>query len=205
LPDQTTDLAGTAPGAVATGAVTVTGEPAFVRFDGVSVTYNAGGRQATLALTPTDLGFARGDFVCIVGPSGCGKTTLMQTLAGFLKPTAGTVSVGGVAITGPGPDRGVVFQQAALFPWKTVAANVGFALAYALLLESLGQAIRGAGFAIPGALGIQEGGYLLLAPVVGLQPGAAIALSLAKRSRELLLGLPGLLYLRLASRAIAVS
>jgi len=126
LPDQTTDLAGTAPGAIATGAVTVTGEPAFVRFDGVSVTYNAGGRQATLALTPTDLGFARGDFVCIVGPSGCGKTTLMQTLAGFLKPTAGTVSVGGIAITAPGPDRGVVFQQAALFPWKTVAGNAGF-------------------------------------------------------------------------------
>jgi putative membrane protein len=72
----------------------------------------------------------------------------------------------------------------------------------ALLLESLGQAIRGAGFAIPGALGVQEGGYLLLAPIVGLQPGAAIALSLAKRTRELLLGLPGLLYLRLASRNI---
>jgi putative membrane protein len=72
----------------------------------------------------------------------------------------------------------------------------------ALLLESLGQAIRGAGFAIPGALGVQEGGYLLLAPIVGLQPGAAIALSLAKRTRELLLGLPGLLYLRLSSRNI---
>ncbi len=72
----------------------------------------------------------------------------------------------------------------------------------ALLLESLGQAIRGAGFAIPGALGVQEGGYLLLAPIVGLQPGAAIALSLAKRTRELLLGLPGLLYLHLASRNI---
>jgi uncharacterized membrane protein YbhN (UPF0104 family) len=72
----------------------------------------------------------------------------------------------------------------------------------ALLLESLGQAIRGAGFAIPGALGVQEGGYLLLAPIVGLQPGTAIALSLAKRTRELLLGLPGLLYLRLSSRNI---
>ena len=72
----------------------------------------------------------------------------------------------------------------------------------ALLLESLGQAIRGAGFAIPGALGVQEGGYLLLAPIAGLQPGAAIALSLAKRTRELLLGLPGLLYLHLASRNI---
>lgn len=71
----------------------------------------------------------------------------------------------------------------------------------ALLLESLGQAIRGAAFAIPGALGVQEGGYLLLAPLAGLPPDAALALSLAKRARELLLGAPGLLYLHLASRA----
>jgi putative membrane protein len=70
----------------------------------------------------------------------------------------------------------------------------------ALLLESLGQAIRGAGFAIPGALGVQEAGYLLLGPLAGLPTDAALALSLAKRARELLLGLPGLLYLRLATR-----
>ena len=70
----------------------------------------------------------------------------------------------------------------------------------ALLLESLGQAIRGAAFAIPGALGVQEGGYLLLAPLAGLPPDAALALSLAKRARELLLGVPGLLYLHLCSR-----
>jgi uncharacterized membrane protein YbhN (UPF0104 family) len=74
-----------------------------------------------------------------------------------------------------------------------------------LLLESLGQAIRGAAFAIPGALGVQEGGYLLLAPLVGLPPDAALALSLSKRARELLLGLPGLLYLHLSSRAHAAA
>jgi len=68
----------------------------------------------------------------------------------------------------------------------------------ALLLESVGQAVRGAGFAIPGALGVQEGGYLLLAPFAGLTPSAGLALSLAKRTRELLLGVPGLLYLRFA-------
>lgn len=70
----------------------------------------------------------------------------------------------------------------------------------ALLVESLGQAIRGAGFAIPGSLGIQEGGYLLLAPLVGLRPETALALSLAKRAREVLLGLPGLLYAHLSER-----
>jgi putative membrane protein len=69
-----------------------------------------------------------------------------------------------------------------------------------LLLESLGQAIRAAGFAIPGSLGVQEGGYLLLAPLVGLRPETALALSLAKRAREVLLGVPGLLYLHRSER-----
>jgi putative membrane protein len=70
----------------------------------------------------------------------------------------------------------------------------------ALLLESLGQAIRGAAFAVPGALGVQEGGYLLLAPFAGLAPHAALALSFAKRAREILLGIPGLIYLHHCER-----
>lgn len=85
----------------------------------------------------------------------------------------------------------------------TLFLGVPVSWADALLLESLGQAIRGAGFAIPGALGVQEGGYLLLAPLAGLPPDAGVALSLAKRARELLLGLPGLLYLHWASRSAA--
>jgi putative membrane protein len=71
----------------------------------------------------------------------------------------------------------------------------------ALLLESLGQAIRSAGFAIPGSLGIQEGGYVLLAPLAGLHSEVALALSLAKRAREFLLAVPGLLYLQRFERA----
>jgi putative membrane protein len=71
----------------------------------------------------------------------------------------------------------------------------------ALMLESLGQAIRGAAFAIPGALGVQEGGYLLLAPLAGVPPDVALALALAKRARELLLGIPGLVYLYFTERA----
>jgi putative membrane protein len=70
----------------------------------------------------------------------------------------------------------------------------------ALLLESLGQAVRGAAFAIPGSLGVQEGGYLLLAPLAGISTDLALALSLAKRAREVLLGLPGLLYLHAFER-----
>jgi putative membrane protein len=71
----------------------------------------------------------------------------------------------------------------------------------ALLLESLGQAVRGAAFAVPVALGVQETGYVLLAPLAGLSPEVALALSLAKRVRELLLGLPGVLYLRVSGRS----
>jgi putative membrane protein len=71
----------------------------------------------------------------------------------------------------------------------------------ALLLESLGQAVRGAAFAVPGALGVQETGYVLLAPLAGLTPELALALSLAKRVRELVLGLPGVLYLRISGRS----
>jgi ABC-type taurine transport system ATPase subunit len=97
----------------------------FVVFDDVSVRY---GRDAgaVQALDHASLTFERGDFICIVGPSGCGKTTLLQTLAGFLPPTSGTVSVGREKVRGPAPDRGVVFQQPALFPWMTVSANAGF-------------------------------------------------------------------------------
>ncbi|MFC0401506.1 flippase-like domain-containing protein [Paraburkholderia rhizosphaerae] len=94
--------------------------------------------------------------------------------------------------------------------WIVGTAEVWLALRFlghpvgwidALLLESIGQAIRGAAFAIPGSLGVQEGGYLLLAPLVGLPPEAALALSLVKRARELLLGLPGLLYLHFSERS----
>ena len=67
----------------------------------------------------------------------------------------------------------------------------------ALLLESVGQAIRGAGFVIPGALGVQEGGFLLLAPIAGLVAGRCLGIVAGKSARELLLGLPGLLYLHL--------
>jgi NitT/TauT family transport system ATP-binding protein len=68
------------------------------------------------------------EFVAIVGPSGCGKTTCLRLAAGLEFPTSGAVTVGGRTVTGPGPDRSVVFQQFALFPWKSVADNIDFGL-----------------------------------------------------------------------------
>jgi ABC-type taurine transport system ATPase subunit len=78
------------------------------------------------ALEGIDLEIPDGELLCVVGPSGCGKTTLLQLIAGFLRPTEGTVTVDGDVVTSPGPQRGVVFQQPNLYPWMTVAENVAF-------------------------------------------------------------------------------
>ncbi|MGZ7201349.1 MAG: ATP-binding cassette domain-containing protein, partial [Halobacteriota archaeon] len=71
---------------------------------------------------------SEGEFVCIVGPSGCGKTTVLRLVAGLLVPTSGSLSMDNVLISGPGSDRGMIFQDYALFPWRTVQDNVAFGL-----------------------------------------------------------------------------
>ena len=87
-----------------------------------------GGDSAVDAVAGVSMAVTPGTFVSIVGPSGCGKSTLLNVVAGFVKPSAGAVSVDGVTVDKPGADRGMVFQQYSLFPWKTVRANVEFGL-----------------------------------------------------------------------------
>ena len=82
-----------------------------------------------VALKDVNLNIRSGEFVCLLGPSGCGKSTLLYALAGHVVPTGGTVSIDGKPIHGPGPDRLLMFQEAALFPWMTVRGNLEFALA----------------------------------------------------------------------------
>ncbi len=100
---------------------------ADIVFEGVQRKFVQGGKEF-LAVGGVDLVVSDKEFVAIVGPSGCGKTTCMRMVAGLETPTSGRVLVGGRQVTQPGPDRAVVFQQFALFPWKTVRGNVEFGL-----------------------------------------------------------------------------
>ena len=98
-----------------------------LHFEGVSKSFGEGD-QSLQAIQDLSLEVRAGEFVCIVGPSGCGKTTLLNLAAGLEKPQSGRVSVDGQPVEGPAPDRVMVFQEAALFPWLTVRANVEFGL-----------------------------------------------------------------------------
>ncbi|MGB3247202.1 MAG: ABC transporter ATP-binding protein [Sulfitobacter sp.] len=96
-----------------------------VVIDDVSIVFS-GRNSETVAVAPTSAEVQPGEFVCLLGPSGSGKSTLLNAVAGFLPPTQGTVKIDGETITEPGPDRGMVFQQHSLFPWKTVLQNIAF-------------------------------------------------------------------------------
>ena len=100
---------------------------AHIVIDNVSKVFDGDGRRM-VALQDIDLEIPRGQFVCLLGPSGCGKSTLLNAIAGFAPPTSGRIVADGVPVAGPGPERGMVFQEYALFPWMTVEQNVGFGL-----------------------------------------------------------------------------
>jgi NitT/TauT family transport system ATP-binding protein len=98
-----------------------------IQFENVSKVFRARGSEVT-ALADINFEVRAGEFVVIVGPSGCGKSTLLDLLGGLAEPSGGRILVDGRPVTGPGLDRGVVFQQYALLPWRTALANVQFGL-----------------------------------------------------------------------------
>jgi ABC-type nitrate/sulfonate/bicarbonate transport system ATPase subunit len=108
-----------------TAVYPVQAAPALLRITGLSKIFESeNGRVA--ALSGIDLDVRKGEFVCLLGPSGCGKSTLLRIIAGFETATAGTVAVHHRPVMGPGPDRGIVFQDYGLFPWLTVRENIAF-------------------------------------------------------------------------------
>jgi NitT/TauT family transport system ATP-binding protein len=107
--------------------VTAPGD-AQIEIRDVTKVFDEPGQAAVVALDGIDLDVASGEFVCLLGPSGCGKSTLLNGVAGFVRPSSGKIIAAGRLVSGPGPDRGMVFQEYALFPWMTVRANIAFGL-----------------------------------------------------------------------------
>lgn len=122
----------------------------LIEIRGVSAGYeNKRQKTRLIALRDVFLDVYEGEFVAIVGPSGCGKTTLINMIAGFMRPLEGTIRVGGRIVDGPGPDRTMVFQDYAVLPWRTVYNNVRFALenrhprpSKSLMRERIGDALE---------------------------------------------------------------
>lgn len=146
-------------------------------------------REGTVeALADISLTIEEGDFVCVVGPSGCGKTSLLRIIAGFLAPTRGEALMDGVLITGPAADRGVVFQQPALYPWLSLVENVAFGLQ----MQGMGKRERSQrANALLDLVGLQDFGRL--APYElsgGMQQRGAIARVLINEPRMMLMDEP---------------
>lgn len=99
----------------------------LITIDAVNKIFGAGDKQV-VALQDIDCSIPAGQFVCLLGPSGCGKSTLLNAVAGFAPPSSGKIMVDGMQVLEPGPQRGMVFQEYALFPWMTVWQNIAFGL-----------------------------------------------------------------------------
>lgn len=146
------------------------------------------GANPVTALQPTTLTIAENDFITILGPSGCGKSTLLRIVAGLDRPTSGQVLLDGKTVTGPGPDRGVVFQSYTLFPWLTVAQNIAFGLREKGMAEAEQQEITSAYIDKVGLRGFENHFPKQLSG--GMQQRTAIARALANDPAILLLDEP---------------
>lgn len=102
----------------------------LIKIKNVHKIYADASGKEVVALNGVNLEIHKNEFICVVGPSGCGKTTLLNIIAGLEKPTSGEITINDHPIVGPGPDRGVIFQQYALFPWRSVKSNIMYGLKY---------------------------------------------------------------------------
>jgi ABC-type nitrate/sulfonate/bicarbonate transport system ATPase subunit len=157
--------------------------------EGVSRTFaGARGAPATRALEPTNLKVPDNDFVAILGPSGCGKSTLLRIVAGLDRPSTGRVLLDGQEVSGPGPDRGMVFQSYTLFPWLSVARNIAFGLRERGVAAAERERIVAAYVAKVGLTGFERHYPKQLSG--GMQQRTAIARALANEPLILLLDEP---------------
>jgi len=157
--------------------------------DGVSRTFpGVRGGAPTQALQPTTLAVADNDFITILGPSGCGKSTLLRIVAGLDAPTAGRVLFDGARVTGPGADRGMVFQSYTLFPWLTVRENICFGLREKRMPQVGQNEIAAHYIARVGLAGFEHHYPKMLSG--GMQQRTAIARALANDPKILLLDEP---------------
>ena len=146
------------------------------------------GGMPTLALQPTSLEVADNDFITVLGPSGCGKSTLLRIVAGLDTPTIGRVALDGQQVTGPGADRGMVFQSYTLFPWLTVRQNICFGLREKGMPEAEQAEIAGRFIAEVGLTGFESHFPKQLSG--GMQQRVALARALANDPKILLLDEP---------------
>jgi NitT/TauT family transport system ATP-binding protein len=161
---------------------------AQITVERVSHTYRPPRGRAVLALEEVSLAIAPREFVALLGPSGCGKSTLLYLIGGFLPVENGAIRIEGTPIAGPGPDRGVVFQHFALFPWRTVRANVRYGLEKLGLAREEQERRAQAYIELVGLKGFEESFPSQLSG--GMKQRAALARTLAVDPKMLLMDEP---------------
>ena len=161
----------------------------MIVIDHLTKSFEAAARTEThLALADITLEIADAEFVSILGPSGCGKSTLLYMVGGFVAPSSGSITVDGTPVTGPGPDRGPVFQEFALFPWKTVLGNVMYGPLERGMPRALAEAEARALIGLVHLSGYEQ--YYPKQLSGGMKQRVAIARTLACRPKTLLMDEP---------------